>query len=132
MTSIFPYFIAGISTIAFFTLWFLTSYRELTHKKQEVMTASEQVKMHRTLLELQEQGSPNVNAAKRMLDTSYMIYVETVKGYNLALKNPIHYFSGLIMGFRFLSETEPQPLMNQKTNNTAFCGPFGRKENGAI
>lgn len=102
LTAIFPYFIAGISTIAFFTLWFITSYRELTHKKQEVMTASEQVQMHRTLLEIQEQGSPNIHAAKRMLDTSYMIYNETVIGYNLVLKNPIHHFSGFIMGFRFI------------------------------
>lgn len=103
MTALFPYFIAGISTVAFFTLWFITSYRELAHKKQEVIAASEQVQMHRTLLELQEQGSQNLQAAKRMLDTSYMIYVETVKSYNLVLKNPIHHFSGLIMGFRFIT-----------------------------
>lgn len=104
MTAIFPYFIAGISTIAFFTLWFITSYRELNHKMQEVMTASEQVQMHRTLLEIQEPGSPNVHAAKRMLDTSYMIYNETVKSYNLVLKSPIHHFSGFMMGFRTISD----------------------------
>ncbi len=108
MTAIIPYFIASISSIAFFILWFITSYKELTNKKQEVMAASEQVLMHRTLLNIQEQGSPNVHAAKRMLDTSYMIYEETVKSYNLVLKNPIHHFSGFMMGFRFISDNEIQ------------------------
>lgn len=106
MTAIIPNIIAGISTIAFLSLWFVTSYRELSHKKQEVVAAAEQVKMHRTL-RLKECGSSNRQAAKRMLDTSYMIYMETVKGYNSVLKKPINRFPGFIMGFRLIPETKP-------------------------
>ena len=49
MTAIVVYFIAGLSTVAFFTLWIMTSYRELNSKKREVAAAAQQVHMHRKL-----------------------------------------------------------------------------------
>ena len=49
MTTIVVYFIAGLSTVAFFTLWAMTSYRELSPKKREVAAAAQQVHMHRKL-----------------------------------------------------------------------------------
>ncbi len=110
MAAGFPYFIAGMCSVAFFILWFSISYKELSRKKQEVKAAAEQVQMHLELLELQEYGSPNIKAAKRMLNTSYMIYQETVKGYNHVFKSPAHHFSGVIMGFRSIPETMPQEL----------------------
>lgn len=106
MAAILACYLAGISTAAFLTLWFVTSHRELARKKQEVMAAAEQVQMHRTHY-VQERGSSNAQMAKRMLDTGRMIYVETVKGYNNCLKNPMYRFPGFVMGFRLMPETEP-------------------------
>ncbi len=104
MTAIVACFIAGLSTAAFLTLWFVISYRELAHKKLGVAAAAEQVQMHRTLFR-QARGGPDAKTAKRMFDTSRLIYAEAAKCYNNTLKKPIYLFPGLIMGFRLLSET---------------------------
>lgn len=106
LTIIIASYMAGISTATILTLWFVTSFRELDRKKKEVAAADEHVQMHRTIY-MQVRGSPNAQAAKRMLDTSRVIYLETVKGYNDCVKNPIYRFPGFMMGFRIISETEP-------------------------
>lgn len=105
MAAIIAYSMAGISTVAFITLWFTTSYRELSLKRQEVVSAKEQVEMHLSLY-MQAQCSTNAQAAKRMLDTSRMIYGEIVKSYKNTLKKPLYRLPGFVMGFCLMSEIE--------------------------
>lgn len=105
LTTIIAFFIAGGSTTAFLVLWFVTSYRELSSKKREVDVAAEQVRIHYNG-NMQESDNSNAKIAKKMLDTSRMIYSETVRGYNDVLFNPINCFPGFIMGFREMSETD--------------------------
>lgn len=113
MTVIIACLIAGISIAAFLALWVVTSYRELGSKKQEVTAVAEQVQMHRTLYR-QTRGSPNGQAAKKMLETSRMVYAGTVKGYNNCLKNRVYRLPGFVMGFRRvpekIKETEDSPV----------------------
>jgi len=122
LTAIIAYFIAGISTAAFLTLWFVTSYRELARIKEEVVAAAEMVKMHRTLY-MQELGGPNMKAAKRMLDTSNMVYMEIVKSYNVCLKKPLNRLPALMLGFHYISKDEKMTedmtahLTNDNNNN---------------
>ncbi len=92
--------IAVISTAALLLLWFGIAFNKLSHSKHEMTSAAVQAQMHRTLYN-QERGNPNAQAAKRMLETSNMIYRETIKSYNRVLANPIYRIPGFIMGFQF-------------------------------
>lgn len=105
MTPIIAYLIAGLSTAALLTLWFVIAYQRLALKKQGVVAAAEQVQMHRNLFR-QARGGPDAKAAQRMFDTSRLLYEEAAKCYNKTLKKPIYRFPGLIMGFRLLAETK--------------------------
>lgn len=106
MTVIIACFIAGISTAVFLTLWVVTSYQELLRKRQEVIAAAEQVELH-CALHRQARESPNAKAAKKMLDTSRVVYLETVKSYNHCLRKPMNRLPGWVMGFRRIPETKP-------------------------
>lgn len=111
MQTLIAYIIAGFSFTALITLWFVIAYRELARKKREVIAAFEQVQLHNELHE-QAQNSPNTHTAKKMLDTSRMIYTETVNGYNHCLKNIVYCFPGWVMGFRQISKHLYQRIAN--------------------
>ncbi|MDD4493476.1 MAG: hypothetical protein PHV32_03885 [Eubacteriales bacterium] len=106
MADVILYIMAGVSTSAFLTLWFIVSHRELSGKKREVAAAAEQVQLHRSL-HSKERGGDNSQAAKRMLDTSYRIYSETARVYNKSLLNAVYRIPGFIMGFRLIPVDEP-------------------------
>lgn len=100
------YVIAGISAIAFITLWFTVSYHKLVDRYHEVEATKEQIKMHQAIYR-QEQESKDIVVARRMIETSRMIYRESVKDYNRLYANPIYRIPGFILGFRFVSEMKP-------------------------
>lgn len=106
MTVIIAYVIAGISATAFVTLWFTISYHKLSLKYREAEEAAEQVKMHYAIYR-QDRESLNVKTVKRILDTSRMIYRESVNDYNRVYANPIYRLPGFMLGFRFMKEKEP-------------------------
>ena len=105
MANIIAYFIAGLSTTAFLILWFIISYKAICSKKNEVKLASEQIKMH-TLLHIEAKYGPDEKCAKKMLETSHMIYDESIEGYNKTLHKLIYFIPGLIMGYRKINKED--------------------------
>ncbi len=105
---------AVICAAAFLSLWFTVSYRILMHKFREVEAAAEQIRMHYDLYR-QKRGSPNAEAAKRMLDTSRMIYRESQNSYNQVYRKLLYHLPGFLMGFRFMKEKEPKEKTSKGT-----------------
>lgn len=92
------WFIAGICVVAFVTLWFTVSFKELSAKRNSLEAISEQVQMHRRLY-MQERGGENDAAAKNMLENKLMVYREVEKDYNALLKRPMNRIPAYIMRF---------------------------------
>lgn len=90
--------IAGISTAAFFILWFVVVYRELADKKRVLDDLTEQMQMHQALQKAIKTDTECMEAA-RMLDTNWMLYKEAAKAYNRLLCHPFYCFPGFLMGF---------------------------------
>lgn len=105
MTFMIAYVIAGISAAAFFTVWFTVSYFKLAERYHEVEAAKEQIKMHQAVYR-KEQDDKKIQVARRMLETSRMIYRESIRDYNRVYVNPLYRIPGFIMGFRVLKEME--------------------------
>lgn len=84
-------------------IWFITTYLILSRKRRAVAGIKEQVNMHRKLY-LQECGSENEQAAKRMLDTSRFLYEEIRREYNNTINKPGYHFTGYVLGYRILSD----------------------------
>ncbi len=103
MTVIIACFIAGICAIAFISLWFTVAYHKLTDQYREISAAIEQKKLHYSIY-MQQLGSSNELAVKRMLDTDQKIYREAVHAYNRLYTNSFHRLPGFIMGFRYVKE----------------------------
>jgi hypothetical protein len=93
------WFVAGIFIIAFITLWFSVSCRELSIKQESLKAMAEQVQLHRKLY-MQERGSENNAAAQNVLHNKIIVYREVAKEYDALLKKPINYIPAFIMGFR--------------------------------
>lgn len=100
-------FIAGISISAFFTLWFVVVYRELSGKKRVLDGLEEQVDMHSSLLQNLNTNNER-KEAERMIKTSVMIYNEAVKSYCSLLHHPFYRFPGFVMGFRCVKQKEQE------------------------
>ncbi len=92
------WFIAGVGVAAFFTLWFVVSFKELSAKQKSLETISEQVQMHRRL-HMQERGGENDAAAQKILENKLMVYREVEKSYNALIKRPMNRIPAYIMGF---------------------------------
>ena len=105
LTAMIAFVIAVLCAAAFLSLWFTVSYRILSNKYREVEAAAEQIRMHYDLYR-KKRGEPNAEAAKRMLDTSRMIYTEIQNEYNQVYKKVIYHFPGFLMGFRLIKEKE--------------------------
>lgn len=99
MPIIIAYAIAGICATALIVLWFAASFNRLAEKHQEVKAAEEQVRIHLTDYRT-VRGSPDAEIAKKMLDTSRLIYRGSVNEYNRTYRKLIYHFSGFILGFR--------------------------------
>ena len=97
-TATLGWFIAGICVLAFVTMWFMVSFRELSAKRKSLTAISEQVHMHRRL-HMQERGGENDAAALKILENKLMVYREVEKNYNALLKRPMNRIPAYIMGF---------------------------------
>lgn len=92
------WFFAGIGISAFFALWFVVTYRDLSASRKSLETISEQVQMHRRLY-MQERGGENDEAAKKILENKLMVYRELEKKYNEQLKKPMNRIPAYVLGF---------------------------------
>lgn len=90
--------IAGISTAGFVAIWFSTAHRELLRGRQSVENAVRQIQLHVDACP-QVRGGPYDETAMSALDTSRMIYRETVKGYNRIVRRPMNRIPALILGY---------------------------------
>jgi hypothetical protein len=90
--------VAGVCVLAFITLWFTVSYRELSAKRKSLVAIQEQVQIHRRLY-MQERGGENDAAALNIIENKLIVYREVEKDYNILLKKPMNRIPGYIMGF---------------------------------
>lgn len=91
---------AGICFVAFVTLWFYVSFKELSAKRKSLCAISEQVQLHR-LLYMQERGGEHEAAARNIYENKLMVYREVEKDYYALLKKPLNLIPGCFMGFNF-------------------------------
>ena len=99
MTIIIVCVIAGISTTAFFILWFIVVYRELAGKKRVLDDLEEQTLLHQESQKLTKTDA-EYQQASRMIKTSLTLYDVAAKAYNHLLRHPFYCFPGFLMGFR--------------------------------
>lgn len=99
VTAVISYFIATISILALFALWFIYTYQVIFSKKQDLIQAKDQVRLHREGYH-QQAGSPDDQVALRMLETSKTIYSQIEKNYHETLSKPIYRIPAILMGFR--------------------------------
>lgn len=105
MTETIAIVIAVLCAAAFLSLWFTVSYQILSNKYKEVEAAAEQIKVHYDLYRQKIEG-PNAEVARRMLDTSRLIYRQSQNNYNKVYKRLIYHFPGYLMGFRLITDKE--------------------------
>ena len=103
MTDGIAYFIAGSSILVLLAIWFINAYRVLSLKKEEVMQADAQVRLLQDGLRQLPDGS-DVQAAKKMIETSRQIYLQIENNYNEALQKPLYYLPCILMRFRELHQ----------------------------
>lgn len=98
---------AVISTTAFVTLWFITANRELAQARQSVESAVRQVQLHKETYP-QVRDGPYERAAANCLETSRMIYRETVKDYESIRQKPMNWIPAMILCYRQVEDgSEP-------------------------
>ena len=93
------WFIAGIFFAAFITLWFVSSYKELTEKRNSLVAIGEQVTLYRKLC-MQERGGINEISSQKILSAKIAAYNEALKEYELSLKKLKNYIPAYMMGFK--------------------------------
>jgi hypothetical protein len=99
MNDAISYYIAGLSMLSLLMIWFVSTYKVLSRKRNAVYKAAEELQLHRDGY----QGvlsRPEESTARRILDTSVQIYAQIKLVYNNALKRPIYRFTGFLMGFK--------------------------------
>lgn len=99
MTAFIFYFIGTISIFALFAIWLINAYQVISSKKQDLLQAEDQVRLHREGY-YQLSGSADEQAAVRMFETSKSIYLQVEKRYNETLRKPIYRIPAIVMGFR--------------------------------
>ncbi len=103
MPTLIAYFIAGICTTGFVTIWFTTAYAELSQKRNCLAALEEQLRLHEGLY-AQARDSSDVWSAHKMMETSRMLCREASKSYNRILHKPMNLIPALLMGFRAVDE----------------------------
>lgn len=99
MDNVLAWFIAGISTAGFVTLWFIVAYHELANARQNIENARRQMLLHSTLYPSMRDG-PNEAAAQSSVDTTQMIYHEVVKKYEHIRRKPMNRIPAFVFRFR--------------------------------
>lgn len=105
MSAMISYVLTGFFATAFISLWFAVVYHVLSKKQGEVVAINRQLQIHYSIYR-QERGGPKGDAAKRMLETSRMIYRESLHDFNMVYAKPMNRIPGFVMGFGFLKEEE--------------------------
>lgn len=98
-----PYIIALLAMLAFIVLWCYTVKKELNELKQSVENSVVQVELIRNMISV-ARHVPELQYADKMLQLSLVIYSETVKKYNRALRKPFNRPPALLLGFKIISE----------------------------
>lgn len=91
--------IAGICVAGFVSIWFATTFKELSAKRNSLEDLQVQLRLHQGLY-AQARDGPNAQAAANMLETSRMLCREAGKSYNRILHKPMNHIPALLMGFR--------------------------------
>lgn len=104
-TGLLGWFLAGICVLAFVTLWFTVSFRELSAKRKSLIAIGDQVQIHRKLY-MQERGGENDSAAKKILENKLMVYRKVKKDYDVLLKRPMNRIPAYIMRFHSAEREE--------------------------
>lgn len=99
MNVVISYCIAGLSVLSLLMIWFISTYKVLSRKRDAVYKASAELQLHRDGYQ-DVLCHPEESTARRILDTSVQIYDQIKLVYNNALKSPIYRFTGFLMGFK--------------------------------
>ncbi len=89
---------AAVCVVAFVTLWFTVSYRELSAKRKSLEAIIEQVQIHRRFY-MELRGGENDAVAKNVLENKLMVYRELEKDYNAMLRRRMNRIPSYFMGF---------------------------------
>lgn len=108
-------FVAGICATGFLTIWFTTSFKELSIKRVNLIDLEKQLSLHERLA-LEARGGPEASAAEGMLQTSRMLCREAAKGYNRVLRKPMNRIPSLLLGFRTADEEHGHQNKEEKPN----------------
>lgn len=101
MPTIIIYLLAAASTSGFIALWFWVVRRELKMKQSIVEGAFRQLSASRTAqLQARIKSESEQARAQIILSRSQDVYLQAMCHYNKALKHPLCYFPGLLMGYR--------------------------------
>ncbi len=103
MPTLIASFIAGICAAGFVTIWFKTTYSELSKKRNCLADLEDQLRLHEELY-AQARDSSDVWSANKMMETSRMLCREASKSYNRILHKPMNRVPALLMGFRAVDE----------------------------
>ncbi|MEG0339211.1 MAG: hypothetical protein RR573_04780 [Oscillospiraceae bacterium] len=104
MTTILACLIAGISTVAFVTLWFRVVRRELYAKQKAEDAAMCQLIASRQSY-MRARDGPKDKQAQEILEISEQVHNQSVQLYNEALHKPLNVIPGILMGFRTITDT---------------------------
>lgn len=99
MNVVIAYCIAGLSVLSLLLMWFISTYKVLSRKRNAVYKAREALQLHVDGYQ-RIQGSPEESTARHILDTSVQIYEQIRMAYNKALKKPKYQIACFLMGFK--------------------------------
>lgn len=99
MTADMSYFITGGSAFTLFALWFFYIHQVLSHKRNDVFHAEEQVILLRECFQKMRNG-PAEDSAGKMLEKSIQSYIQAERIYNETLLRPAYRIPASLMGFR--------------------------------
>lgn len=103
------YFIAGISTAGFVTIWFVTSGKEMARARRSVEGAMQQLQLQEDTYP-QVRDGPHEKAAANSRETARMIYRETAKNYERTRRKPMNRLPALLLGYRPIPERGQTPF----------------------
>ncbi|NCB64454.1 MAG: hypothetical protein EOM52_12850 [Clostridia bacterium] len=99
-----PHILAGTAILLLIVVaWLAAGQRRLSALKGDVERASRQLTMHRALAN-QARDGPDAASARKMLDTSRMLYQSSAVAYNQALNQVGNRLAARVLGFRPTTE----------------------------
>lgn len=97
------YFIAGVSTTGFVSIWFMTSAKDLSHAKKDVEGALQQLQLQEDAYP-QVQNGPYEKTAYHSLEIARLIVQETQKGYEQTRHKFMNRIPAFVLGYRPLRD----------------------------